>query len=351
MPRRVFYKVPEHSFLFGKSLETGQEEEIRQWCAFELMRYYGYSICDFTAEHPVKVGSKQYRIDILIKKDGVPFVVVECKKSSHTKHTNGVEQAKSYANADSIQAPFILYTNGSKWHVEHKIGTEWFKCIDVPRFFETSVDESLEELYLDLKDIGTLIHKLDTLLTGANARQFLDVMQAFFSRTSRFTQSTDRQLSNAVDLALRTIIHYKTNDLHYIGSKLRSAIGSIEEYRLQANVGYECPILETEHGFRRPFQQIRSYLFSMLDGSKGIANENTYALKILVSLFDYAKNLPDAGEEYHEIPMSIHRAVRDYLNFNLTLHLNMKLPDPNEGFDFQELQRNCFECWKDHKPF
>jgi len=46
MTRHRFYQIPLSAYLFGIQLRTeeveGSEESVRQWCAFELIRIYGY---------------------------------------------------------------------------------------------------------------------------------------------------------------------------------------------------------------------------------------------------------------------------------------------------------------------
>src|SRR5437867_2251050 len=71
MAREPFYEIPKAAYLFGGGLSASEnrdphEESVRQWCAYELLRAYGIKITEMEFERPVKVGSKRYRIDIVV---------------------------------------------------------------------------------------------------------------------------------------------------------------------------------------------------------------------------------------------------------------------------------------------
>ena len=92
---------------------NAKEEPVRQWCAFELIRAYGLTVTELTFEKKVRVGSKIYRIGILVQRNGLPWIVVECKEPGCTKHDDGLAQAISYAGAATISAEYAVYTNGT----------------------------------------------------------------------------------------------------------------------------------------------------------------------------------------------------------------------------------------------
>ena len=107
--RLSFYSPPRAAYLFASKLSAQgganeREEPVRQWCAFELMRAYGIMIVDLSFEEEVRVGSKIYRIDILVRRNGLPWIVVECKEPKHKKHDEGLDQAVSYAGAVTVSA-------------------------------------------------------------------------------------------------------------------------------------------------------------------------------------------------------------------------------------------------------
>jgi hypothetical protein len=89
MAREPFYAISEDAYMLGKGLSTAEsrdqpEEATRQWCPYELIRAYGIKITEIEFEHPVRVGSMSYRIDILVSRRGAAVVVVECKPRDYT---------------------------------------------------------------------------------------------------------------------------------------------------------------------------------------------------------------------------------------------------------------------------
>lgn len=130
MIRRPFYEIDKSTYLFPScSAQSGErgnpEEPVRQWCAFELLRAYGIPIGNIEFERKVRIGSKTYEIDILVCRDGKPWIVVECKEPAHTKHVAAMEQAVSYASGQEIRAEFAVYTNGHIWNVQRRFKNNW----------------------------------------------------------------------------------------------------------------------------------------------------------------------------------------------------------------------------------
>jgi len=58
LSRAPLYQIDRGAYLYAPQGTGGgnqqPEEEVRQWCAFELIRAYSYSIADLTFEHEVK---------------------------------------------------------------------------------------------------------------------------------------------------------------------------------------------------------------------------------------------------------------------------------------------------------
>ena len=80
MPPKPFYEVQPSAYLFVKYDGDKPEEKVRQWALFELLSTYGVFINNIVTERPVKVGTRTHRADIVVLRDGAPYVVIECKK-------------------------------------------------------------------------------------------------------------------------------------------------------------------------------------------------------------------------------------------------------------------------------
>jgi len=124
MMRNAFYEIDPKAFILRPTISddwsiVNPEEVVRQWCAFELIRAYCISVTDLAFEYTVSVGSKTYRIDIVVLQDGKPWAVVECKKREYVKHDHAMAQAISYADSQNVHAEYAVYTNGDVWRVRH----------------------------------------------------------------------------------------------------------------------------------------------------------------------------------------------------------------------------------------
>ena len=132
---------------YVKCLATGidrpakPEEIVRQLFILKLLKEYHYPKERITAEKEVWFGSStaEKRADIVVYyKDSLePYIIIEVKKP---KRKDGIEQLKSYCNADG--APIGVWTNGNQIEIWHRERPNNFISIpDLP-----TVDQALESL-------------------------------------------------------------------------------------------------------------------------------------------------------------------------------------------------------------
>jgi predicted type IV restriction endonuclease len=152
MPPNNYYDVPTECHLYSK--KTQPEEEVRQWVMFELLSTYGYTINQIKSEVTVKYGTINCRADVVVYLNEKPFVVIECKRrDGYRKSQNPMAQAKSYAAAPAINAPYAVFTDGNKWLVEKLTEHGWVVYPDIPK--NKGVDKTsiqLDEVLNDLHD-------------------------------------------------------------------------------------------------------------------------------------------------------------------------------------------------------
>jgi len=134
MPPRNFCDIDSKYYLFGKS--DTPEEKVRQWMIFELLAVYNVPVQAISIESPVKVGTRQYRTDILLLKDYRPWAVIECKRQEDSDVSNGIQQAVSYASC--LQAEFAAFTNGKNWLVKRCRSDQWISVPDLPIYSSKS---------------------------------------------------------------------------------------------------------------------------------------------------------------------------------------------------------------------
>jgi hypothetical protein len=347
-PRERFYEVKKDAYLFPSQLREGtnrdqREEPVRQWCAYELIRAYGIGILDMTFERPVRVGSKRYHIDILVSRRGAPWAVVECKEPGHKKHSEGMEQAVSYASAQEIQAEFAVYTNGQVWHVKRRIRDEWIAVPDFPHQNTAPGGEPIRKLLHCLHKAAPLLHKLDERLEDKEAAKFLSVMQEFFYGENLLTRDADRDLIFATDNLLRVLSTAKAPPDYRIG-KLEGARQHFESYRKQRNLDFEIgPVMEGEVADEMP--PLCMALQAMIDGAGGLAHCDILLLRLDIALLQYGRRQHVSTKLYPEIEASVHHALWDFLTRAFALHLNVSLPDRFDKGYIDEMKSFCSHAW------
>ncbi len=347
--RKHFYEVNKDAYLFPSQLKKGtnrvqREEPVRQWCAYELIRAYGIDILDMTFEHPVRVGSKKYHIDILVSRRGAPWLVVECKESGHKKHDEGMEQAVSYASAQEIQAEFAVYTNGQVWHVKRRIRDQWIAVPDFPHQNTPSGGEQIFELLNCLHKAAPLLYKLDERLEDKEATKFLSVMQMFFNGVNLLTKDADRDLIFATDLLLRVLSSANGPPDYRIGT-LEAARQKFESYRKPRNLGFEIRPVMIEREVASEMPPLCAALQAMIEGAKGLAHCDILLLRLDMALSNYGSRQHVSTKLYPEIESSVHQALWDFLTHAFARHLNVSLPERTDKGDIDEMKSFCRFAW------
>ena len=351
MRREPFYDIDRNAYLFPNQLPQSEgrnypEEEVRQWCAHELLRAYGIKITDIQFEYPVKVGSKKYSIDILVLHGKKPTAVVECKLRGHTKHAEAMAQTVSYADAQSIRAEFAVYTNGDVWHVRRRVREQWVPLPDLPVAIDQNGTEPLTELLHAITDLNPLLYKLGEQLPGIDAWAFLSAMQRFFCATNLLTQDVDGDLRFAMDNLLRAL--WAAEDLPYRKGKLNTAQVSFEQYRKRADLGFE--ILPSRDSIWAQIHQLHVALMTIVDGTHGIPIGDLLVLRLATALTDYGRLLRTVKEpkSYPPLGPAVNDPLRDYISYAVKVHLNASLPDPLDKIWNGDIRAYASPGWKQH---
>jgi len=345
MRRRSLYEVPSAAYLFCRVVSEGTalpkpEEPVRQWCAFELLRAYGFSITDLVFEHPVKVGSKKYSIDILVMRGGTPWIVVECKEPDYARHEKGIEQAISYADASRIQAEFAVYTNGTQWLVRRKIQGTWTGIIDLPALTAPDPAIPLSAILSTMYTVGPLLHKLDEPLSGAEARRYLEAMQRFFHGHNLLTEQTEDEICYATDNLLR-VLSAGGEEAKYCLGKLQTSRGYWERFRARTGAGRFIPEVDEGDLLRIAWGRLHNALSDLISGAAKPLGANLLLLRLDLSLLDYGKAASETRTQFPPITPGIYHAFRDYLNHTLTVRFNTQLPDSIDRGAIHDLKLYC----------
>ncbi|MEM9981527.1 MAG: type I restriction enzyme HsdR N-terminal domain-containing protein [Bacteroidota bacterium] len=87
------------------------EEWVRQQFVHWLLEVHRYPKALMRVETGLKYNQRQKRTDLVIyNREGIPFVLVECKSMKVTLNQQVCEQAAQYNT--TLKAPYIIITNG-----------------------------------------------------------------------------------------------------------------------------------------------------------------------------------------------------------------------------------------------
>lgn len=351
--RRRFYKIPEPAYLFQEQVirngtRDQPEEQVRQWCAFELIRAYGVSVTDIEFERTVRIGSKRPRIDILVSRDKRPWLVVECKKQEDTKPEDSMAQAISYADSQGIGAEFVVCTNGDYWWVKRRVGSSWVAVPDIPRQAVSPAGEPLTEILRAVDEIAPILHKLDEPLAGTDAQRFLSALQRWLHGSSLLTDGVSRDLLWAMDNLLRSL-SAPLEDVHYRWDKLTTAASGFDKWQQAQGLCLHLTPIDPEAPMHYVMQLLWAGLLRIAEESSDVPSADERVLRLAVALLAYGQeqSRPPAKPEHSEVSPNMHQAVRAFLDYALAIHLNTKLPDPLDSTSVGDVQRSCAKAWEE----
>ncbi len=249
--RSAFYKVDRGAWLLlpeSRRLSkerASPEEAVRQWCLHELLRAYGVCVTNLEIERPVRVGTRRHRADIVVLRDGQPFIVIECKSRRTRKHDDAMLQAISYATAADMNAEFAAYTNGDIWWVRRRIRDQWVPVSDLPVFRNGTPTADWRDILLAVDRTGPVLYWMDEPVPAKHAPRYFGALQRFFHATNEITEDTDHRLRWAADHVLRVLDDVNRHP-NYTGARCPTrATGSTSTGRAGA---WSRPSLEETYG-------------------------------------------------------------------------------------------------------
>jgi hypothetical protein len=88
------------------------EEWVRQNILYYLMHTLGYPAAVISVEKQIKVGSRNRRYDIVVYKNSMPWLIVECKAESEVLNERVLHQLLAYNS--TLQVAYLCITNGKQ---------------------------------------------------------------------------------------------------------------------------------------------------------------------------------------------------------------------------------------------
>ncbi len=106
------------------------EEWVRQNFLLYLHHNLGYALSIIAVEKQLVIAEVKKRFDIVIYKNGEPFIIVECKEMGVPLSDNTITQVLNYNT--TIQAPFIIITNGNYCKGFMREGDSFYEITELP---------------------------------------------------------------------------------------------------------------------------------------------------------------------------------------------------------------------------
>lgn len=355
LQRCPFYLVPQSAYIFVAPPEPDAksekpEEAVRQWCAFELMRAYGFSVNDLNFETQVQIGSKSYRIDILVLRNGTPWIVVECKAPNATSN-NAIEQAISYADSSRIQAEYVLFTNGSDWQVRRRLKGQWEPVLDLPsKRFEKDGGIDVTHFFACFDDVAPLLYKLDETVEGKEAECFLHVLQKFFYGWNLLTDGVDQDLKCCADDLLRVMSLPKAH-YDYRSGKYNNARSEFCGFQARHKIAWEVHPIAGEVPVHTGFLELQSAVLRAIEGTSKSAGPNVLVLRLIAALLEYGIKAERGKTPFLLITANIHHSLREFLQYQFKTKFDAILPDPVDQIISSDFKLYCRSAWEDALKF
>jgi hypothetical protein len=343
MAPRPFYEVKPASYLFGRA-ET-PEEKVRQWALFELLSTYGIHINNIEIEKPVRVGTRIHRADIVILREQIPHVVIECKEQEHDDHSKAIEQGISYAA--TISAEFSIYTNGSAWIVKRRLGEKWETVPDIGKQAHLPRSMGIVPLLQLIHNLTPLLYWLHQSVPANQAQNFLRLLQDVLYQERDFFNTIDRDLRHATEFLLTVLSTHPFGSEDYETGKMRGAAKGFSNYcaRIGLNLDkglsyHRKPDIWDIDDLARFFE---SDLSTLVLNSREIKNEEVYLLRLTLALVRYLQALRKA-KQYLDISQGTIDEFRSMIESLCNSKLGVVLPDPLD--DLFELRIWCSDKWE-----
>lgn len=347
MPPRPFYEVQPSAYLFVKHNDDKPEEKVRQWALFELLSTYGVFINNIVTERPVKVGTRTHRADIVVLRDGAPYVVIECKKWGAKKTAGGMSQAISYANADTMKAKYAVYTNGDSWEVKRKMGSDWIDLPDLPKKIDGDYLVKLDELIHSVDAFKPIFYWFNQSVPSASARTYFACLQEAFNGQIYPLHFLDNSLLFGTDNLLRVLCS-KGDHPDYLQGKMAGACSCFAEYfkrRFGDNTDYDFrrdDLRQLTVDFKIKFEQL-------VDNTRNLKGEEIFFIRFITTLLQYLLKqikMSNKKEGFVDVPAVLTKEFQDLIATLFQSHTGVSFPDPVLEENWTDLRSYCSQAWE-----
>ena len=107
------------------------EEWVRQHVLHYLMNELHYPLPVISVERQIRVGSRSRRYDIVVYKESVPWLIVECKREEEVLNDKVLSQLLAYNS--TLNVSYLTITNGKQIATYDIANASWVNSF--PNYF------------------------------------------------------------------------------------------------------------------------------------------------------------------------------------------------------------------------
>ena len=351
MPPKPLYEIKPEAYLFGPSVEK-PEEKIRQWVLFELLSTYGVSINNIEIERKVKVGTRNHWADIVILRENVPYVVIECKRWENKKIAAGVDQAISYADANTMRAPYAVFTNGDVWIVKRKVRGEWLDVPDISKRIDDNYKVDLETLIRSMDDFKPVLYWLNQAVPKKDASSYFSQLQVLFYSATFPLSALDKDMLFATDNLLRVISCGDSSHAGYLQGKMAVVCKIYAQYvsRVLDNAS-DCMGFQ-DYTLREMAAYFQISFNNIVFNSRDITGEEIAFNRFISALLQYLlKNISHQTDKikFSDVPSVLTTEFQNLISLLFDIHLGVVFPDSLLEESCTDLRSCCSADWERSK--
>lgn len=347
MPPKPYYNVQPSAYLFVKNCDEKPEEKVRQWALFELLSTYGVFINNIEIERQVKVGTRNHYADIVILRNGVPYVVIECKKWDAKKNAGGMQQALSYADANTMKAKYAVYTNGDVWEVKSKIGRDWVSIPELPKKIDGDYHVKIDKLLSSINYFKPAFYWLNQSVPAASAQTYFSCLQKIFNGATYPLNYLDDNLCFGTDNLLR-VICVKGDHPAYLHGKMYGACKSFADY-FKNRIGEKTDYDLRDDDLRQLTVDFKSRFERLVDDTRDLQGEEIIFIRFIATLLQYLLKQINSREKkklYLDIPSVLTKEFQKLVALLFQVHLGVSFPDPVLEESGTDLRHFCRSAWE-----
>ena len=279
-----------------------------------------------------------------------PFIVIECKRQTgYKKNKDHMKQAISYANSDSIQADFCIFTDGNIWQVKRKTEAGWVNYPSIPKLnWNNETEFEFSRLLHDLDEIKPVLHWLYEPISGTNSVHFIQAIQPIFCAHSVITTGTNSTLLNIVDNVCRSLtIKPEMNGYHF--GKLTTAFKQTQSYLKELKLkNYDGESFEynLHELLMIPDMQLNEACEQFTDFGSEMDHA---AIHLLSALYSEARSIVGV-KSIGEVVLStaLTDSLYNYINLGLQRNLQTSLPKKSDSMSVNDIRDSCAQSWVSH---